>query len=70
MTSPRCDQTVAWAALGGHYQAHGADLDLRTLFADDPRRVEALGESLGACFAAWARAFSPSFDASSTITKT
>ena len=42
MTSPRCDQTVAWAALGGHYQAHGADLDLRTLFADDPRRVEAL----------------------------
>ena len=42
MSSPRCDQTVAWAALSGHYQAHGADLDLRTLFAEDPHRVEAL----------------------------
>ena len=42
MTSPRCDQTVAWAALHGHYQAHGSTLDLRNLFADDPRRVEAL----------------------------
>lgn len=41
-SSPRCDQTVAWAALSGHYQAHGADLDLRTLFAEDPRRVESL----------------------------
>lgn len=42
MTSPRCDETVAWAALQGHYQAHGSTLDLRTLFAEDPRRVSAL----------------------------
>ena len=25
----RCDQTRAWGALQGHYQAHGRDLDLR-----------------------------------------
>ncbi|HET8871927.1 MAG TPA: glucose-6-phosphate isomerase [Aquabacterium sp.] len=38
----RCDQTVAWAALQGHWQAHGRDLDLRTLFGADPTRVERL----------------------------
>jgi glucose-6-phosphate isomerase len=36
----RCDQTVAWAALQGHWQAHGKDLDLRELFAQDPQRFE------------------------------
>lgn len=34
----RCDQTEAWAALAGHWQAHGRDLDLREAFARDPGR--------------------------------
>lgn len=42
MSFLRCDQTVSWAALQGHWQAHGRDLDLRTLFAADPTRVERL----------------------------
>ncbi|MDE2593450.1 MAG: glucose-6-phosphate isomerase [Burkholderiales bacterium] len=42
MSFIRCDQTVAWAALQGHWQAHGRDLDLRTLFAADPTRVDRL----------------------------
>jgi glucose-6-phosphate isomerase len=37
---PRCDQTVAWAALQGHWQAHGRVLDLRTLFEQDPMRFD------------------------------
>jgi glucose-6-phosphate isomerase len=36
----RCDQTVAWAALQGHWQAHGRALDLREMFAQDPNRFE------------------------------
>ncbi|EHR70043.1 glucose-6-phosphate isomerase [Burkholderiales bacterium JOSHI_001] len=36
--APRCDQTVAWTALGGHWQAHGRDLDLREAFVRDPQR--------------------------------
>jgi len=39
----RCDQTVAWQALVGHRQAHGAKIDLRRLFQDDPQRVSRLG---------------------------
>jgi len=38
----RGDRTAAWAALAGHYQAHGRDFDLRDAFARDPRRFEAL----------------------------
>ncbi len=41
MNHPRCDQTAAWAALNGHYQAHGRELDLRETFARDPGRVAA-----------------------------
>ena len=37
----RCDQTTAWAALQGHYQAHGRDLDLREAFGRDPGRFAA-----------------------------
>ena len=37
----RCDSTVVWAALQGHYQAHGRELDLRAAFARDPKRFEA-----------------------------
>jgi glucose-6-phosphate isomerase len=42
MSHPRCDQTVAWQALAGHHQAHGREIDLRALFADDPDRVRRL----------------------------
>lgn len=40
LDAPRCDRTVAWTALAGHYQAHGRDLDLREAFARDPARFE------------------------------
>jgi len=36
--APRCDRTRAWAALAGHFEAHGRDLDLREAFARDPAR--------------------------------
>jgi glucose-6-phosphate isomerase len=36
----RCDRTEAWAALRGHYEAHGRDFDLREAFARDPGRFE------------------------------
>jgi glucose-6-phosphate isomerase len=42
MNFPRCDRTAAWAALQGHFQAHGRGLDLREAFARDPARFEAL----------------------------
>ncbi len=38
----RCDRTAAWAALGGHYEAHGRALDLREAFARDAGRIAAL----------------------------
>jgi glucose-6-phosphate isomerase len=38
----RCDRTVAWRALQGHYEAHGRDFDLRDAFARDPARFAAL----------------------------
>jgi len=36
----RCDETVPWAALRGHYEAHGRELDLRESFANDTARFE------------------------------
>ena len=39
---PRCDRTEAWAALAGHYAAHGRDFDLREAFERDPGRHDAL----------------------------
>jgi glucose-6-phosphate isomerase len=42
-TGIRCDRTEAWAALRGHFEAHGRDLDLREAFARDPNRFAALG---------------------------
>ncbi|MBI5254932.1 MAG: glucose-6-phosphate isomerase [Burkholderiales bacterium] len=41
MTTPRCDTTVAWSALRGHYEAHGRELDLREAFTRDAQRFEA-----------------------------
>ena len=43
MNAPRCDRTEAWAALAGHYQAHGREFDLREAFARDPGRFKAFG---------------------------
>ena len=37
----RCDHTVAWRALQGHFEAHGRDFDLRDAFARDPARADA-----------------------------
>ncbi len=41
MKYPRCDRTSAWAALAGHYQAHGKDLLLNEAFARDAGRFDA-----------------------------
>jgi glucose-6-phosphate isomerase len=38
----RCDHTVAWRALQGHYEAHGREFDLRDAFARDPGRFDTL----------------------------
>ncbi|MFY9514629.1 MAG: glucose-6-phosphate isomerase [Rubrivivax sp.] len=40
--NPRGDQTRAWAALQGHYEAHGRGFDLREAFARDPGRFATL----------------------------
>lgn len=37
---PRCDETVAWTALQGHFQGHGRELDLRAAFAGDVQRFD------------------------------
>ena len=42
MRPVRCDETAAWAALKGHYEAHGRDFDLREAFARDGGRAAAL----------------------------
>jgi glucose-6-phosphate isomerase len=41
--APRCDRTAAWAALQGHFQAHGRGFDIREAFARDAGRFAALG---------------------------
>jgi glucose-6-phosphate isomerase len=41
-TFSRCDRTVAWAALGGHFEAHGRTLDLREAFARDAARFDTM----------------------------
>jgi glucose-6-phosphate isomerase len=38
----RCDRTAAWAALQGHFEAHGRDFDLREAFVRDAGRAAAL----------------------------
>ncbi|MDO9315178.1 MAG: glucose-6-phosphate isomerase [Burkholderiaceae bacterium] len=38
----RCDRTTAWAALRGHFEAHGRDFDLREAFARDAGRFSSL----------------------------
>ena len=41
--APRCDRTPAWAALKGHFEAHGRGFDLREAFEREPGRFEAFG---------------------------
>ena len=41
MTPRRGDQTEAWGALSGHFEAHGRDFDVRDAFARDPGRFDA-----------------------------
>eukprot|EP01036_Dinobryon_divergens_P060521 gene60521-80709_t len=43
MHTTRCDRTIAWTALRGHFEAHGRELDLREAFSRDPGRFEAFG---------------------------
>src|SRR4051794_802902 len=40
--APTCDRTTAWAALQGHYEAHGREFDLRDAFVRDPVRAATL----------------------------
>ena len=51
MNPLRCDRTEAWAALKGHYEAHGRDLDLREAFARDPGRFASLSVEAPELFA-------------------
>jgi glucose-6-phosphate isomerase len=48
---PRCDATVAWTALRGHYEAHGRELDLREAFARDTGRFESFAVEAPEVFA-------------------
>ena len=40
MNHSRCDRTTAWAALSGHYQAHGREFSIADAFARDAGRYE------------------------------
>ena len=51
MNAPRCDRTEAWGALGGHFEAHGRDFDLREAFARDPGRFDAMSVDAPEVFA-------------------
>lgn len=49
--SIRCDRTVAWSALAGHFEGHGRDLDLRDAFARDASRFESFAVEAPEVFA-------------------
>jgi glucose-6-phosphate isomerase len=51
MTSARCDQAPAWAALRKHYEDTGRRFDLRTAFAADPARFDAFALAAPEVFA-------------------
>ena len=47
----RCDRTAAWAALEGHFEAHGRAFDLREAFGRDPQRFASMGVEAPEVFA-------------------
>jgi glucose-6-phosphate isomerase len=47
----RCDHTAAWAALRGHFEAHGRGFDLREAFARDAGRYAAFSVEAPEVFA-------------------
>ncbi|HOB95904.1 MAG TPA: glucose-6-phosphate isomerase [Aquabacterium sp.] len=51
MDHPRCDATVAWAALQGHFEAHGRELDLREAFSRDAGRFATFSLEAAGLFA-------------------
>ena len=51
MNGVRCDRTEAWAALQGHFEAHGRGFDLREAFARDAGRFAAMGVEAPEVFA-------------------
>ena len=51
MNAPRCDRTEAWAALAGHFEAHGREFDLREAFARDAGRFDSMGVEAPEVFA-------------------
>ncbi len=51
MKGVRCDRTEAWAALAGHFEAHGRDFDIRDAFARDPSRFDSLSVEAPEVFA-------------------
>ena len=51
MDQPRCDTTVAWAALQGHFEAHGRSLYLREAFARDAGRFATFSLEAAGLFA-------------------
>ena len=51
MKALRCDETEAWAALAGHFEAHGRDFDIRDAFARDAGRFDALSVEAPEVFA-------------------
>ena len=51
MTAARCDRTEAWAALAGHFEAHGRDFDIREAFARDVNRFASLSVEAPEIFA-------------------
>jgi glucose-6-phosphate isomerase len=51
MTRTRCDHTAAWAELQSRFNTQGNAFDLRTAFADDAGRFEALSQNAPHVFA-------------------
>ena len=47
----RCDETQAWGALKGHFEAHGRDFDLREAFERDPGRFASMSVEAPEVFA-------------------
>ena len=46
MTFQRCDETIAWAALQGHFEGHGRELNLQDAFAREADRYAVIDSLL------------------------